>query len=95
MSDDETYYASGYEDCIIGVCTEEDIPRVVYDKWAMVESYQRQNPDSTWDDAVEFLEFNCWYAWVGKGTPKFLRVFHGTPEEKMHDINQFVCDIVE
>jgi len=62
MPNEDTYYADGFEDCIIGVLTEGEVPRVVYDKWGMVTVLQEEG--MTWEDAVEFLEFNVWGAYI-------------------------------
>lgn len=88
MPNSDTYYADGFEDCIIGVFTEDEVPRVVYDKWAMVQVLQEEG--MTWDDAVEFLEMSVWGGYVGPGTPVFLRTFEGTTEQKIDQVNEFV-----
>ncbi len=90
MTDDNTYYADGFDECIIGVDTEGDVPRVVYDKWAMVTCFQRSNPDCPWEEAVEYLEYNIWHAYVGPGTPHYMRTAEGTPEEKRMFVDQYV-----
>lgn len=90
MTEDATYYADGFDECIIGVDTEGDVPRVVYDKWAMVLTYLSQNPDCTWEEAVEFLEYNVWYAYVGKGTPHYLRTVDGSVDQKRILVDEIV-----
>ena len=93
MPNEDTYYADGFEDCIIGVLTEGEVPRVVYDKWGMVTVLQEEG--MTWEDAVEFLEFNVWGAYIGPGTPVYLRTFEGTTEQKIDQVNEFVEDMSE
>ena len=90
MTDNETYYADGFDECIIGVDTEGEVPRVVYDKWAMVPCFQRANPDCTWEEAVEFLEYNVWGSYIGPGTPHYLRVVEGSVDEKRMFVDEFV-----
>ena len=31
-----------------------------------------KNDDMNFEDAVEFLEFNTWQAWMGEGTPIYI-----------------------
>jgi len=93
MPNEDTYYADGFEDCIIGVLTEGEVPRVVYDKWGMVAVLQEEG--MTWEDAVEFLEFNVWGSYIGPGTPVYLRTFEGTIEQKIDQVNEFVADMSE
>lgn len=90
MSEDLTYFADGFDDCIVGVDTEGEVPRIVYDKWAMVTCYLSQNPDCTWEEAVEFLEYNVWYSYVGKGTPHYLRMVHGTTDERRMFVENYI-----
>jgi hypothetical protein len=95
MNKDPMLYADGFEECIIGVFTEGEVPRVVYDKWAMVEVLMESDLELSWEDSVEFLEFNVWGAYHGEGTPVYLRTFSGTPDEKMDEIDIFVSDMYE
>lgn len=88
--DTDTYYADGFEEAILGVNTEGAVPRIVYDKWAMVYIYREQNPDCEWDEAVEFLEFNVWGSYVGLGTPMYIRTFSGSVDQNIVDINDYV-----
>jgi hypothetical protein len=90
MSNNETYYAEGFDECIIGIDTQGDVPRIVYDKWDMVTTYLKREPDCTWDEAVEWMEFNVWYAGYGPGTPIYLRTVTGTVEEKISYIEEFI-----
>lgn len=91
MSDKfDTYYADGFEECIIGVCCEGEVPRVVYDKWAMVAVIREADPDLDWDEAVEYLQYNVWGAHMGPGTPMYLRTFSGPTMDKIMEINTFV-----
>lgn len=64
-------FADGFDDCIIGV--ESGIEsRVVYDKQMMVEELMSQGMDEC--EAIEYLEFNTWGAYVGESTPLYIYV---------------------
>jgi hypothetical protein len=64
-------FADGFDDCIIGV--EDGIaPRVVYDKQMMIEELMSQGMEEI--EAIEYLEFNTWGAYVGEQTPLYIYV---------------------
>ena len=70
-NDETTLFADGFDDCIIGV--EHGIcGRVVYDKQMMVEELMSQGMDEC--EAIEYLEFNTWGAYVGDQTPLYIYV---------------------
>ncbi len=88
-------FADGFDSCIVGILTTDDIPRVVYDKYAMVNCLRASDPDMSFEDAVEFLEFNVWYAYIGPETPIYMYTFEGSPEEKREDILEYYYDRLE
>ena len=64
-------FADGFDDCIIGV--EHGLgSRAVYDKQMMVEELMSQGMDEC--EAIEYLEFNTWGAYVGEQTPLYIYV---------------------
>ena len=63
----------GFNDCIMGVCRrfgQEDIIAYDYDK--VIEKLML---DMTYDEAVEYFEFNQIGAWVGDQTPCFIQPY--------------------
>lgn len=69
---DETLYATGFDDAIIGLSTEfEDVPRIVYSKSKMIEVLVDES-EMDREEAIEFLSYNTWSAYVGKGTPIYM-----------------------
>jgi len=68
---DKTMFADGFEKAVIGFQWEGDIPRVVYDKKIMLDILT-ENEDMTIEDAVEYLEYNVYCAYVGEGTPIYI-----------------------
>ena len=60
---DRTLYADGFEEAIVGIdylCTPA---RVIYDKNKMVEILMEAD-DMTLEDAIEYLEYNVFCAYV-------------------------------
>jgi hypothetical protein len=68
-SDDSLLFADGFDDCIVGV-TGGLSNCVVYDKKKMIEELVSQDMDEI--DAIEYLEFNTWGAYVGENTPIYI-----------------------
>lgn len=58
----------GYNDAIVGIT---DDGRLVYSKEIMVDICERDG-DMGYEDAVEWLEYNTFCAYVGKKTPLFI-----------------------
>lgn len=62
----------GYDDCVIGVIERFGQPPIVcYDKEKVLEKLSK---DMSYEDAIEFFEFNQLGAWVGDSTPCFLTI---------------------
>ena len=65
----------GLRGAIVGVaqrCGQPDV--VAYDYEKAVQLIQQQCDDCSYEEAVEYLEFNVCGAYVGKTTPVFLRM---------------------
>ena len=60
---------NGYDDCIIGVGTRCGMTDVfIYDKHKMITKLVRRD-DMTYDEALEFIDFNIAGAFIGEDTP--------------------------
>lgn len=69
---EEALLADGFEDAVIGVAQRCSRPAlVVYDAERCVEILMA-NGEMSYEDALEFFDFNTLGAWVGEGTPLFL-----------------------
>lgn len=71
--DDELLFMDGYDDCIIGICSrfgQENC--VAYDREKVLQKHVEEG--MTYDEAVEFFEFNQIGAYVGSRTPCFIEV---------------------
>ena len=68
--DCDLLFADGFDDAIVGVAAGLDFPRVVYDTEKMEKSLVSQG--MTIDEAVEYLDFNTYGAYVGRHTPIYV-----------------------
>jgi hypothetical protein len=59
--------ADGFDQAVIGVDIIAE--RIVYCKQKMVEILTQEMDE---DEAIEFLEFNTWTAYVGEHTPIYI-----------------------
>ena len=64
----ESIIADGFDDAIIGLSWDS---KVVYDANKCIEVLMDED-EITYGDAVEFLEFNTFSAYVGENTPIFI-----------------------
>jgi len=68
----------GYDDCVIGVLERYGMePIVLYDKEKVINRIIELSPGSTYDDAIEYYEFNQLGGWHGEKTPGFLVKLNG------------------
>jgi len=62
--------ADGFEDALLGYVERFGMgPVALYDKDKCIEILEAQG--SSYDDAVEYFDYNVIGAWVGEGTPAF------------------------
>ena len=77
---EHTLYADGFDDAILGFSHEwTDTPKVVYSKLKMIEVCEEEGMSV--DEAIEYLEYNVWGAYVGDGTPIYADDLAGTKRE--------------
>jgi hypothetical protein len=69
--------ADGFDDAIVGIGERFNSVFVVYDYDKVIATLVERDGMSH-EDAVEWYEFNILGAWVGEGTPCFVRR-QGTP----------------
>jgi hypothetical protein len=65
--DEKLLFADGFDEAIIGF--DSNSMRVVYSKQKMIEIMENEMP---LDEAIEYLEFNTFCAYVGEQTPIFM-----------------------
>lgn len=74
----EALVADGFDKAIVGIGRQFNQQLVIYDEDKCIEILMERD-GMTFDEAVEFFEFNVVGAYVGKGTPVYVRV--GTTRE--------------
>jgi len=68
---EEFLKADGFDNAIIGV--EPNSMRLVYDRDKMIEILMTDE-ELTELDAIEYLEYNTWNAYVGEKTPIYIEI---------------------
>jgi hypothetical protein len=66
-----TLFADGFDDAIMGVDLNSEVPRVVYSVEKMVFILMHRD-DMSEDEALEYLDFNVFQAYLGEGTPIYM-----------------------
>lgn len=67
---ERTLKADGFDSAIIGIYVESEPPRLIYSKQRMIEVLLSDEIEL--DEAIEYLEYNTWAAYVGPGTPIYI-----------------------
>jgi hypothetical protein len=70
---EETLYADGFEDALIGLAQQFNRDLAVYDFNKCIDILVAQG--MTHEEAHEYMDFNVTGAWVGEYTPLFLKPF--------------------
>jgi len=72
---EEALLADGFEDAVVGICERFGaVPVVAYDRDKCVDILI-QRDGMTYEEAVEYFEFNVAGAYVGEGTPSYLTLW--------------------
>ena len=72
----------GYDDCVIGVLERYGMePIVLYDKEKVIQRIMDLSPGGTYEEAIEYYEFNQLGGWHGDLTPGFLIRLPDTKED--------------
>jgi hypothetical protein len=70
--DPDLLLMDGFDDCIIGICESfGSVPVIAYDYDKVIATLQSDG--MTYEEAVEYHEFNQAGAYVGEQTPVFIR----------------------
>ena len=74
--DQEFIQVTGYEDCVIGVCSRAASELfLLYDREKLLQKTCEME-NWTYEEALEWHEFNTFGAWYGDATPGFIEVPH-------------------
>lgn len=79
--DDAPLFADGFDDAIIGVCPTSF--RVIYSRNKCINTLIEQG--ESWEDAVDYLEYNTFNAYVGEYTPVWVEDFDWDEEPSNHE----------
>jgi len=63
--------ADGFDEAILGVVQRMGIQAICYDQDKVIDILMERD-GMTYEEAVEYFEFNIAGAWVGESTPFFL-----------------------
>jgi len=70
LKDAGLLYAEGFDDAILGIGQKFNDYSVVYDYNKCIEILEKQG--MTYEEAIEYFDFNVTGAYVGKNTPIFV-----------------------
>tara|TARA_Y100000310_G_C20558236_1_gene751671 strand:+ start:874 stop:1185 length:312 start_codon:yes stop_codon:yes gene_type:complete len=62
-----------FAEAFIGL-VEDDLPKAVYSKEKVIEVFVKRD-GMTWEEAVEFFDFNVGGSYMGEQTPLFIETF--------------------
>ena len=68
----EALFADGFDEAIMGIATQCNKSLVLYDYQKCVEILVERD-EMSYEEAVEYMEFNTCSAWMGENTPLFFR----------------------
>ena len=72
LYNEEALLADGFEDAFLGMCEVFNRPPLAtYDRDKCIEILVKRD-GMTYEEAVEFFDFNVAGAWVGENTPIYL-----------------------
>lgn len=78
-------FVDGYDDCILGMFSRFGmVPLLAYDKEKMLKKMVKDG--MTYEEALEFFDYNIIGAWMGETTPVFIEVVDKEikPRKKKH-----------
>ncbi len=67
-SDQDVWFADGFDEAILGI--DPLSGKVVYSRRKCIEALIEEGMD--FEDAIDFLEFNTFNAYIGENTPIFI-----------------------
>lgn len=81
--ENKTLFADGFNESIIGTT---DDGRIVYSKTLMLE-HLVLTQEMSCEEALEFLEYNTWCAYVGEFTPLYVNDLDDDSDEVYNYLN--------
>ena len=81
IGDEDALTADGFDEAVVGVSQQFNTELVAYDYDKVIEILMQ---DMSYEDAVEYYNFNIIGAWVGNRTPAFIRFFRSVKASGMN-----------
>lgn len=69
--DEEILFADGFEDALLGTVVQFNRGPVALYDWDKCVKILMNRDDMTYEEAVEWMDFNVTGAWLGEQTPAF------------------------
>ena len=69
-------FANGFDEAIIGICPTS--MKVIYSRNKCIEALMKDG--DSWEDAVDFLEYNTFNTYIGEFTPIWVEDFEWDQE---------------
>jgi len=66
-----TLFADGFDDAVIGIDMNSEVPRVVYGVEKMIFILMHRDGMSE-EEALEYLDYNVFSSYLGSGTPIYI-----------------------
>ena len=72
---EEMLFADGFDDALIGVCFKfGNVGCAAYNLERCYQILMEKNDEMTYEDAVEYMDYNVLGAYVGEHTPVFILI---------------------
>ena len=84
---DGALMADGFEEALIGFGTQFNRPLAIYDSNKCIDILVKRD-DMTVDEAIEYMEYNVYGAYVGEETPVFIGDYIREPYYETHYTNR-------
>lgn len=82
MDEEKLVKADGFEDAIIGVGGRINMPEVLIYSYNKCVKILMKRDNFTYEDAIEWMDYNVVGSWVGETTPIFV---HEIPSDQKID----------
>ena len=71
---EEMLFCDGFEEALIGVCEQFGRPPVATYDYDKCMGVLMEKDGMSWEEAIEFFEFNVSGAYMGESTPVFVKL---------------------
>ena len=75
--DEDVLLMDGFDEAFIGYSQRINEPMLAVYSWEKMVDVCVKRDEMTYDEATEYIEYNCTGAWVGERTPIIVMPFEG------------------